>query len=176
MAAQVERPAEAARGVQRYTRAAPVTNFYPNYRGEERTERIARIQPARFQEIIPRYNLSTAETRTQGTGPALYDLPSGWREQPEPSSLTGDRANERSAQRDAERAAATRVVERAAADRDLERAARNTGPQAANLPFALRTTRQVLAAYRSQASAENRATRSNRGGPAMPGRYLNVTV
>ena len=68
---------QASRAAQRYLRSAPVTNFYPNY-GEERAERIAPVQPARFQEIIPRYNLSTSQTRTQGTGPALYDLSIGW--------------------------------------------------------------------------------------------------
>ncbi len=70
--------AQARRAAQRYERLAPVTNFYPNYGGDERTEPIAGVQPVRFQEIIPRYNLSTSATRTQGTGPLLYDLPSGW--------------------------------------------------------------------------------------------------
>ncbi len=78
MVTQPSVAAQARRAAQRYERQAPVTNFYPNYGGEARIERIAEIQPVRFQEIIPRYNLSTSATRTQGTGPLLYDLPSGW--------------------------------------------------------------------------------------------------
>ena len=55
-----------------------LTNFYPRY-GEDndQVDRITGIYPVSFQRIIPRYRLSTSETRDLGTGPAFDVVPSG---------------------------------------------------------------------------------------------------
>ena len=48
------------------------TNFYPGGDGERGgIDPIAPIGRVRFQRIIPRYELSTAETRESGLGPSL---------------------------------------------------------------------------------------------------------
>lgn len=48
------------------------TNFYPRYGGaNDQVDRVLPIQPVRFQPIIPRYRLSTSETRDTGLGPAF---------------------------------------------------------------------------------------------------------
>ena len=50
------------------------TNFFPSY-GEEnagdRVEAIGPVQPVIFQRVIPRYDLSTSETREAGVGPMM---------------------------------------------------------------------------------------------------------
>jgi hypothetical protein len=55
-----------------------LTNFYPRY-GEDndQVDRITGIYPVSFQRIVPRYRLSTSETRDLGTGPAFDVVPSG---------------------------------------------------------------------------------------------------
>ncbi len=48
------------------------TNFYPQYNSlNDRVEAIQPIMPGFFQSIIPRYNLSTSETRDMGLGPVF---------------------------------------------------------------------------------------------------------
>ncbi|NBF40008.1 MAG: hypothetical protein GVY14_06290 [Spirochaetes bacterium] len=59
---------------QRATRAVPgvLTNFYPTY--GDANDQVDRVLPVRrtiFQRVIPRYRLSTSETRDQGLGPAF---------------------------------------------------------------------------------------------------------
>ena len=58
--------------------AARLTNFYPRYNGaNDQVDRITGIYPVSFQRIVPRYRLSTSETRDLGTGPAFDTVPSG---------------------------------------------------------------------------------------------------
>ena len=53
-----------------------LTNFYPRYDGNnDQVDAILRIQPASFQRIIPRYRLSTSETRDVGSGPMFDEVP-----------------------------------------------------------------------------------------------------
>jgi hypothetical protein len=59
---------------RRATLAVPgvLTNFYPTY--GDANDQVDRILPVRrtiFQRVIPRYRLSTSETRDQGLGPAF---------------------------------------------------------------------------------------------------------
>jgi hypothetical protein len=49
------------------------TNFYPLYgAANDQVDRISPIAPVAFQRVLPRYRLSTSETRDQGTGP-MFD-------------------------------------------------------------------------------------------------------
>lgn len=59
---------------RRATLAVPgvLTNFYPTY--GDANDQVDRVLPVRrtiFQRVIPRYRLSTSETRDQGLGPAF---------------------------------------------------------------------------------------------------------
>ncbi len=54
----------------------PITNFYPGYSNSVgRLDRIAPISSVRMQRVLPRYNMSTEQTRTSGLGPPLIDYP-----------------------------------------------------------------------------------------------------
>jgi hypothetical protein len=51
-----------------------LTNFYPTY--GDANDQVDRVLPVRrtiFQRVIPRYRLSTSETRDQGLGPAFIE-------------------------------------------------------------------------------------------------------
>jgi hypothetical protein len=66
-------------GVER-TESAPssarLTNFYPLYgAANDQVDRVLRVQPVQFQRVIPRYRLSTSETRDQGLGPMFAGIP-----------------------------------------------------------------------------------------------------
>jgi hypothetical protein len=62
-------------------RAVLLTNFYPEYDGaNDQVDPVLPVRSARFQRVVPRYRLSTSETRDQGTGPAFISVPLG----PEP--------------------------------------------------------------------------------------------
>ena len=52
------------------------TNFYPTYdESNDQVDRVSSIKSIQFQKIIPRYRLSTSETRDQGTGPGIEEIP-----------------------------------------------------------------------------------------------------
>ncbi|NBC29999.1 MAG: hypothetical protein GVY29_08400 [Spirochaetes bacterium] len=56
---------------------ARLTNFYPLYdAANDQVDRIVPVRRTIFQRIIPRYELSTSETRDQGLGPAFIEIPS----------------------------------------------------------------------------------------------------
>ena len=59
-------------------RPAPVyrmTNFYPLYDGDnDQVDSVSAVKGVAFQKVIPRYRLSTSETRDQGTGPAFEEI------------------------------------------------------------------------------------------------------
>ena len=51
------------------------TNFYPLYdEGNDQVDRVSKVVPVGFQKIIPRYRLSTSDTRDLGTGPRLEEV------------------------------------------------------------------------------------------------------
>lgn len=53
-----------------------VSNFYPGYgEGNASLDRIEPVSAVRMQRILPRYDLSTARTRTSGLGPPLLETP-----------------------------------------------------------------------------------------------------
>lgn len=53
-----------------------LTNFYPTYGdANDQVDRVTPVRRAIFQRVIPRYRLSTSETRDQGLGPAFIDAP-----------------------------------------------------------------------------------------------------
>ena len=48
------------------------TNFYPRYGGaNDQVDPISAVHPVYFQRVIPRYRLSTSETRDLGVGPVF---------------------------------------------------------------------------------------------------------
>jgi hypothetical protein len=48
------------------------TNFYPSYSAaNDQVDPILRIHPIYFQRVIPRYRISTSETRDLGVGPVF---------------------------------------------------------------------------------------------------------
>lgn len=54
-----------------------MTNFYPLYGSDnDQVDSVSPIRALAFQKVIPRYRLSTSETRDQGTGPALEEISS----------------------------------------------------------------------------------------------------
>jgi hypothetical protein len=56
--------------------SARLTNFYPLYgAANDQVDAVLRVQPVQFQRIIPRYRLSTSETRDQGLGPMFAGIP-----------------------------------------------------------------------------------------------------
>ena len=59
-------------------RAARLTNFYPTY--DDANDQVDAVLPVRrawFQRVVPRYRLSTSETRDQGVGPQFITVPYG---------------------------------------------------------------------------------------------------
>jgi len=65
--------------------AARLTNFYPLYDGaNDQVDRVLPVRRTIFQRVLPRYELSTSETRDQGLGPTFIEIPD-W-ESPEASS------------------------------------------------------------------------------------------
>jgi hypothetical protein len=49
-----------------------LTNFYPTYDGaNDQVDRVLPVRRTMFQRVIPRYRLSTSETRDQGLGPSF---------------------------------------------------------------------------------------------------------
>ena len=54
-----------------------ISNFYPLYGSDnDQVDRVSAVKPPTFQKIIPRYRLSTSETRDQGTGPVFEEISS----------------------------------------------------------------------------------------------------
>ncbi|MFP4484987.1 MAG: hypothetical protein ACLFO1_09060 [Spirochaetaceae bacterium] len=53
-----------------------LTNFYPLYDGtNDQVDRVLPVRHTIFQRVIPRYELSTSETRDQGVGPTFIEVP-----------------------------------------------------------------------------------------------------
>lgn len=53
-----------------------LTTFYPLYGAEnDQVDRVLRVQPVEFQRVMPRYELSTSETRDRGLGPMFAGIP-----------------------------------------------------------------------------------------------------
>ncbi len=53
-----------------------MTGFYPLYNGaNDQVDPVSSIARSAFQRVIPRYRLSSSETRDTGLGPAFYDVP-----------------------------------------------------------------------------------------------------
>ncbi|NBC30648.1 MAG: hypothetical protein GVY29_11750 [Spirochaetes bacterium] len=53
---------------------ARLTNFYPLYDGaNDQVDRVLPVRRAIFQRILPRYELSTSETRDEGVGPNFIE-------------------------------------------------------------------------------------------------------
>ena len=53
-----------------------LTNFYPLYDGaNDQVDRVLPVRRTIFQRVIPRYELSTSETRDQGVGPTFIEVP-----------------------------------------------------------------------------------------------------
>jgi hypothetical protein len=51
-----------------------LTNFYPTYGdANDQVDRVLPVRRTLFQRVIPRYRLSTSETRDQGLGPAFIE-------------------------------------------------------------------------------------------------------
>ena len=51
------------------------TTFYPKYgEGRDVVEPVMPIRPAKFQRIIPRYELSASQTRDEGVGPVFEEV------------------------------------------------------------------------------------------------------
>jgi hypothetical protein len=68
---QVQRRTTLYRNPLRYT------NFYPLYNGaNDQVDPVLRVQRVQFQRVLPRYRLSTSETRDQGVGPMFTEVPS----------------------------------------------------------------------------------------------------
>jgi len=50
-------------------------NFYPLYDGaNDQVDAVLPIRPVLFQKVLPRYRLSTSETRDQGVGPLFTEV------------------------------------------------------------------------------------------------------
>lgn len=60
----------------RYLTGRPaLTNFYPTYDGaNDQVDPVLPVRRAIFQRVIPRYRLSTSETRDEGLGPAFVEM------------------------------------------------------------------------------------------------------
>jgi hypothetical protein len=77
---QSRTPVSGAVGEPRRAAAVPssarLTNFYPLYSASnDQVDPVQRVQPVQFQRVLPRYELSTSETRDQGLGPMFADIP-----------------------------------------------------------------------------------------------------
>ena len=59
----------------RYLTGRPaLTNFYPAYDGaNDQVDPVLPVRRSIFQRIIPRYRLSTSETRDEGLGPPFVE-------------------------------------------------------------------------------------------------------
>jgi hypothetical protein len=59
----------------RYLTGRPgLTNFYPAYDGaNDQVDPVLPVRKTIFQRVIPRYRLSTSETRDEGLGPAFVE-------------------------------------------------------------------------------------------------------
>lgn len=69
--------AEVGRRAYAYAWTPVLTNFYPTYDGaNDQVDRVTAVRRTRFQRVIPRYRLSTSETRDEGLGPSFIDMPS----------------------------------------------------------------------------------------------------
>jgi hypothetical protein len=54
------------------TRYVLQTNFYPRYgAANDQVDAVLEVHPIYFQRVIPRYRISTSETRDLGVGPAF---------------------------------------------------------------------------------------------------------
>ena len=70
-------PAYVAARPSATVKVARLTNFYPLYdAANDQVDRIVPVRRTIFQRIIPRYELSTSETRDQGLGPNFIEVPS----------------------------------------------------------------------------------------------------
>jgi hypothetical protein len=59
-----------------YRNSLRYTNFYPLYnQANDQVDPVLRVQPVQFQRVIPRYRLSTSETRDLGVGPMFTEVP-----------------------------------------------------------------------------------------------------
>jgi hypothetical protein len=80
VAAQGDAGAQAAYVARRrsaHMEAARLTNFYPLYDGaNDQVDRVSPVRRTIFQRVIPRYELSTSETRDEGVGPTFIEVPS----------------------------------------------------------------------------------------------------
>lgn len=71
-----EREGQQGRRRRRQRYSYPISNFYPRYKdGSGRVDRIEPVSTVQMQRVLPRYDFSTAQTRTSGLGPPLIDSP-----------------------------------------------------------------------------------------------------
>ncbi|MBF0279396.1 MAG: hypothetical protein HQM13_16485 [SAR324 cluster bacterium] len=64
------------RGYVEHWNSRRVTTFYPQYgEGRDVVEAIRPVQITKFQQVIPRYNLSATDTRDDGVGPMFEEVP-----------------------------------------------------------------------------------------------------
>lgn len=71
-----EREGQHGRRRRRQRYSYPISNFYPRYKdGSGRVDRIEPISTVQMQRVLPRYDFSTAQTRSSGLGPPLIDSP-----------------------------------------------------------------------------------------------------
>ena len=69
-------PLTKAASVAKPVRWIRPTNFYPLYdEANDQVDRVSSIRAVAFQRVLPRYRLSTSETRDQGTGPGIEEIP-----------------------------------------------------------------------------------------------------
>ena len=83
-AAEHRRHPQIRRGY-RPIRFYPLTTFYPLYSGgRDGINAITPVRPVRFQKVLPRYELSTSDTRDEGVGPMfngiVKEISAGWDE------------------------------------------------------------------------------------------------
>lgn len=72
----VEGAALAARRLPPAASRPVLTNFYPLYDGaNDQVDPVTAVRRVFFQQVIPRYRLSTSETRDQGLGPDFIYAP-----------------------------------------------------------------------------------------------------
>ena len=71
-----ESSALAARRLPGVAQRPVLTNFYPLYDGaNDQVDPVIPVRRAFFQRVIPRYRLSTSETRDEGLGPDFIYAP-----------------------------------------------------------------------------------------------------
>jgi hypothetical protein len=65
----------ARRGYPDYA-ASVLTNFYPTYGpANDQVDPVLPVRRTIFQRVVPRYRLSTSETRDEGVGPLFNQIP-----------------------------------------------------------------------------------------------------